>query len=129
MSIVAAFVDYFEEVTSSTLGQDLFVNRVPSSPDETWWLRSSGGNPLSKLATGEMTKAYRIDVFYRGRSPQNVDAKLFELEEELNSSRGVELTGFSVIDVQATSFPTDNDLDDEDRYVGLLQVTISTYKE
>lgn len=131
MNILTAFVAYLEASGIATLGQDLFVGSAPSSnqtSDAIYWLKANGGQPDPSLPTGERFKSYGIQVYYRDRDHQAVYTKLFDLEERLNTP-GVSLSGFETIEVQTTTFPIDNDLDDEDRKVGLLQATIKIYKD
>jgi hypothetical protein len=138
MTLADAFVEYLESITGSTLGQDLFVGQAPSSnsslpngdpvPDALWWVVTSGGAPDTKLISGEKVKSYLIEVNYRNRDGQTVAQEMHDLEEALNCSDCVELTGFETFEIDATTFPVDQDLDDEDRRVGLLQATIRIYK-
>lgn len=97
--------------------------------DSLWWIIDSGGSPLSRNQTGETTKEYQVQIFYRDRNYKSVKNKLFSLEEDMNCDGCTQLSGFETVDMEATTFPIDNDLDSEDRKVGLLQVTITTYKE
>jgi hypothetical protein len=133
MTITRAFVKFLQEnLGIATFGQDLFIGGAPSSdqvPDAVWWVKTAGGVPQSKAVTGGIEKAYRFPVYYRDRDAAGVDQALFDLEESLNCAGCVELEGFEVTDVSTTSFPTDNDLDSESRKVGLLEVTITTFKE
>lgn len=138
MTLTDAFVDYLEPVIGATFGQDLFVGEAPSSgnnvpngnpvPDALWWLVTSGGTPDIKLLSGEKVKNYLIEINYRNRDGQVVAQKMHDLEEELNCSGCVQLTGFETFEIEATTFPVDQDLDSEDRRVGLLQATVRIYK-
>jgi Bacteriophage minor capsid protein len=131
MNILTAFVSYLEDSDIATLGQDLFVGGAPSSdhaPDAIYWLKANGGQPDPAYPTGSRMKSYGIQIYYRDRNNEAVYTKIFALEELLNTP-GVALDGFEAIELSTTTFPTDNDLDDEDRKVGLLQATIKIYKE
>jgi hypothetical protein len=132
MSLIGAFAAYLETSGIATLGTDLFIGKAPSSDqaaDALWWLKSFGGILTTRLKTGETVKTYQIQVYYRDRNAKNVEDKLFDLEERLNGRDTPELLGFSTVETQALVFPYDNDLDDEDRKVGLLQANIVIYKE
>jgi len=110
----------------------LFIGRAPSSneaADELWWVIGNGGTPLSRASTGETVKNYQVQVYYRSRDYQRIADAMQQLEEDLNCDRCTPLEGFDTLDIEATVFPIDNDLDSEDRKVGLLQVSLTTYKE
>lgn len=131
MNLAEAFVGYLESIGIGTYNEDLFISKAPSSdqgPDSLWWIVASGGQPTLRAATGESRKEYQVSIFYRNRSAQAVYDALFSLEEELNCAGCIELTGFDALGIEATSFPVDQDLDSEDRSVGLVQVTVRTYK-
>lgn len=132
MSLVSAFATYLAGVTGTTLGQTLFIGEAPSSKkvaDAIWWIVENGGSVLQKNATGEATKSYQFNVFFRSRDYEAIKDGLYELEEDLNCDNCSQISGYDTIDIEATTFPIDNDLDSEDRKVGLLQVNITTYKE
>lgn len=132
MSLVSAFATYLQGVTGTTLGQTLFIGQAPSSnkvADAIWWIVENGGSVIRKNATGEATKSYQFNVFFRSRDYEAIKDALYALEEDLNCDNCSQISGYDTIDIEATSFPIDNDLDSEDRKVGLLQVTITTYKE
>jgi len=132
MSLVSAFATYLQTVTGTTLGQTLFIGEAPSSKkvaDAIWWIVETGGGVLQKNATGEATKSYQFNVFFRSRDYEAIKDGLYALEEDLNCDNCSQISGYDTIDIEATTFPIDNDLDSEDRKVGLLQVTITTYKE
>lgn len=132
MTLIASFATYLASVTGSVLGQDLFIGNAPSSnkvPDSIWWIMDNGGSPIKKNSTGESMKRYQVQVFYRNRDYQIVKDKMFALEETLNCDGCTQLAGFDTLDIEALTFPIDNDLDVEDRKVGLLQANLTTYKE
>ncbi len=129
-TVSEAFVEYLEGQNYGTFGTDLFISQVPSNaPDSTLWVITSGGSPIQRLATGEMLKQYFISVFYRSNSAQDVEKKMFALEELLNCTQCVELTGFEVQDITAQNFGSDEDIDNEERRVGMLQANIKIYKK
>ena len=132
MSLVSAFATYLQGVTGTTLGQTLFIGEAPSSQkvaDAIWWIVENGGGVIQKNATGEARKSYQFNVFYRSRNYEAIKTAMYDLEEDLNCDNCSQISGYDTIDIEATTFPIDNDLDSEDRKVGLLQVTITTYKE
>ena len=128
MNIVEAFVDYLEEKEFGTLGTDIFISSVPQeAPDKCFWLISAGGSPQDENATGEMIKSYIVSLYYRNTDAKDVYDILHNLEVLINSNDCTQLTDFDTIDLRATAFPIDQDIDNEDRTVGLLQITIDTY--
>lgn len=129
-TITEAFAEFLQNSSVATFGTNLFISQVPNNaPDECYWLITSGGSPIQKLKSGEKVKQYFVSVYFRSTSTKDVERKLFELEETLNTPGCLTLTGFEVIEVEATQFPSDTDLDDEERRVGFLQANIKTYKK
>ena len=68
-------------------------------------------------------------MYYRSKDQELVYDTLQELEEAINSDKCATLVDYETVEMEATSFPTDQDLDVEDRTVGLLQITITTYSD
>lgn len=132
MSLISALGQYLQSESIATLGQDLILGRAPTTretQDNLWWIIGTGGGTLQKNQTGESRKAYTALIYYRSRNYKQVDDQLFALEEQLNCDGCTQLEGFDTIDIEATIYPSDDDLDSEDRKVGLIQVTVTTYKE
>lgn len=132
MNLLDSFAQYLQTMGIATLGQNLFIGEAPSSnqvQDSVWWIIDSGGSPIAKNQTGESRKAYQITVFNRDRNYKTIKNAMFALEEQLNCDGCTQLQGFDTIDIEATTFPIDQDLDNEDRKIGMLQATITTYKE
>lgn len=129
-TISKAFKDFLVAQGYGTFGTDLFINQVSAeAPDRATWILTAGGNPITKLSSGEQVRQYFITVYMRDTDPEWVDETLNELEEKVSNSHCLELDGFEVYDTpEVTSFPTDQDVDSVDRSVGLLQVNIKTYK-
>lgn len=129
MTIVASFVNYMQSVLSlGTLETDIFIGAAPKdAPDKLWWVKTTGGINTLKNATGEKIKQYRLGVYFRDIDPQNVDETLQDFEETINHANCDELTSFDLIEMEATIFPSDIDLDNEDRQIGLVEVTLTTH--
>lgn len=129
MTISEAFIGFLESENIAVFEQDLYLNQVPdSAPDATYWIITSGGSPIQNLRSGEIVKQYFISVYYRSTKNKDVERNLFDLEELLNCAKCVQLEGFEVIAISAIQFPSDEDIDNEDRRVGLLQANIQVYK-
>jgi hypothetical protein len=130
MNLARAFVDYLEDVTATTFGQDIFLGGAPLDADDAiWWVTANGGTIEKALQTGENLKSYQFNVYYRDLIEQNVYDKLQDLEETINSDGCTQLDGYDTIDLSAGLLMVDQDIDDEDRKVGLLQVNIRIHKE
>ena len=130
MNLAETFVHYLEDIGYGTFDEDLFLHRVPATAqvDAAWWVKPSGGSPVGKNTTGEINKSFQLDIFRRHRSASTLYDDLYQLEAEL-SGGCVELPGFQVVELNTTTYPDDQDLDQEDRRVGLLQVNLTIYKE
>jgi hypothetical protein len=130
MTINKAFAAYLESETGAVLKETLFIGNAPSSNkavDAIYWFTSSGGSPV-RNATKESLKTYAISLYYRDRNYGLVDTTLSALEKLLNCASCVQLVGYDTMEIQAAVLSIDNDLDAEDRKVGLLQVTIVVYE-
>ncbi len=128
MNIVRSFVEYLQNELFGVFGTDIFIGGAPkNAPDTCWWIVSAGGSPVIKNKTNEKVKAYILNIFYRNLDGEDVYDTLQSLEEQLNSDPCPELTDFEVVEFEATLFPTDQDLDVQDRTVGLIQATLTVY--
>lgn len=128
MNIAEAFAEFLQDQGFGSLGDSLRIGTVPlDAPSTCWWIITSGGSTVSQNHTGERRKQYLIQVFYRNVDATEVYNQLQALEELINSDSCTQLSGYDTIDIEATSFPTDQDVDAEDRTVGVVQVTITTY--
>lgn len=127
MTLKRAFAEYMETLGLGTVGTDIFIGSAPLDISPCWWIISTGGAPVITNHTGERLKQYIISVYYRNTNAEVVDQTLFDFEEELNTSNCAQLEGFNTVDITVTTFPADQDLDVEDRTIGLCQVTIQTY--
>lgn len=130
ITIAESFVNMLEENGFGKFGQDIFLYRVPNSlktQTELFYIIPSGGSTAVKLVTGETEKIYQFAIYYRSQSARQVDATLGKLEEFLNCAHCVQLSGFQIMDISVTQYPTDQDLDTENRQIGLLQVQIKVY--
>lgn len=131
MTISRAFVKFLEDKGCGIFGQNIFLYRVPNSlktQTELYWVIPSGGMKISTNKTGEAIKAYNFLIYFRNNEAKTVDETLSALEEMLNCSSCVELDGFELVSINATQFPADQDLDSENRMVGMIQVQLSVYK-
>lgn len=130
MNIARSFVTYLESLSYGSAGVDIFIGTVPqNAPDTAMWVLTSGGSSIIKARTGEKIKNYIVNVYYRSKDQELVYETLQELEEAINGDKCSVLTDYETVEMEATSFPTDQDLDVEDRTVGLLQVTITVYSD
>lgn len=131
MTISRAFVKFLEDKGCGIFGQNIFLYRVPNSlktQTELYWVIPSGGMKISTNKTGEAIKAYNFLIYFRSNEAKTVDETLSALEEMLNCSSCVKLDGFELVSINTTQFPADQDLDSENRMVGMIQVQLSVYK-
>lgn len=129
MNIAEAFVEYMEDLSMGTLGSTIYINSVPQkAPDAVWWVVKSGGSPVRKNSTGERVKDYTLSVYYRDTDAEHVYELMQDFEEEINSKGCVQLDGYDTIEMEASIFTADQDLDNEDRVIGLISVRISVYQ-
>lgn len=127
MNLARSFVQYMEANSFGTFGDDLFIGGVPlDAPDTAWWVLLSGGTNESKYATGEKIKDYSINVFYRSMSTSTVYDTLKDFEEFLTNICPT-LEDYEVIEISTMVYPTDLDLDNEERTVGMMEVSIRVY--
>lgn len=131
MTLTESFARFIENQGYGTLGQNIYLWRVPNSKKtetELLWIIPSGGSPLSRNRTGEMIKSYQFLIYFRSNKAEKVDVVLNELETLLNCAGCVQLQGFELVDIRATQLPIDQDLDTENRMVGSINCQIQVYK-
>ena len=131
MTLAQSFIKFLQDKGYGIPGQNIYLFRVPNSKKtetEILWLIPMGGFPSSVNKTGEMIKAYQIQIYYRSNSARKVDEVLNDLETTLNCSSCVNLEGFELVGIRATQLPADQDLDSENRMVGTISVQLEVYK-
>lgn len=131
MTISRAFVKFLEDKGCGIFGQNIFLYRVPNSlktQTDLFWIIPSGGMKISTNKTGELVKAYNFLIYFRSNEAKTVDETMSALEEMLNCSTCVKLDGFELVSIDTTQFPADQDIDSENRMVGMIQVQLSVYK-
>lgn len=130
MNIVSAFLDFLEDEGYGTIGIDLFIGSVPfNASDRALWIVSSGGNSIVKNIDGTKQKTYSLNVYMRSMLASEVYDTLESLETFINSSECFDLSGYNVLEFETILFPSDQDLDVEDRTVGLLTIEITVYQD
>ena len=128
MNIVKEFTTLMESLDFGTYGTDLYIGVVPQDgPNACWWVIGAGGNPLNKNQTSELTKEYLINVYYRDTDPEQVYESIHNFEIEMNKQTCRDIMGYDTIEIEALAFPTDQDIDNQERTVGLVQVKLKTY--
>jgi len=129
MNITKDFAEFMEDRGFGVLGTNLFIGGVSlDAPVACWWVVSGGGTPESKNITGERQNNYTVEVYYRDKDAQNVYNLMQSLSDEINSIGCLELENYTLVTMESIVFPTDRDLDDEERTVGVLQVSITVYQ-
>lgn len=125
-----AFVKFLEDQGFGTFGTDLFLGQVPlEAQDEVWLVIVAGGSPDLVTADGGMVKVYTFNVYRRSLVGKEIERQLFSLEETLNCTTCVNLDGFETIYSRATQFAQDNDLENENRRIGLIQAQVRLFKQ
>lgn len=128
MNITKSFIQFMEDEGFGTFGTDIFIGGAPlEAPDPCWWVLSSGGTNTIKTHTGEKVKNYTINVFYRNTDAEDVYETLQTFEEDVNSAGCIQLDTYDTIEMEALLYPTDQDIDLEDRTVGVVEVAITVY--
>lgn len=128
MNVARSFVTFLENEGYGTFATDIFVNVIPKeAPDECICVIAEGGSPEIRNQTGETMKDYILNIRYRALTDQAVYENIQALEEIINSDSCTQLSGYDTIDMQATQFPVSEDIGDENRSIGLLQVTLRIY--
>lgn len=131
MTLSQSFVKFLEDKGYGIFGQNIYLYRVPNSKKtetEVLWLIPTGGFPSQVNKTGEMMKTYQFLINFRSNSARKVDEVLNDLEQTLNCSNCVSLEGFELVEIRATQLPADQDLDSENRMVGMINCQITVYK-
>jgi len=125
-----AFVKWLEDNNIGTFNDDLYLGQLPlDSPDDAWLVVVAGGSPDLVTADGGMLKLYTFNIYRRSLAGKEIERSLFSLEEKLNCSTCVNLEGFETIYSRATQFAQDDDLENENRRIGLLQAQVRLYKQ
>lgn len=118
-----------ESVTTS--GQ-IKIHRASAgteSPDSIWWLKAEGGTHVGFSVDGIPTQTNVIGCYFRHRSAKEVYDTLEALRDTVTTAGCFTLDGYQVVEIPTTFGPfNDEDIDDEDRTVGYIQVTITTRK-
>lgn len=125
-----AFVKFLEQNDTGTFNDNLFLGMLPlDAPDEAWLVVVSGGSPDVVTADGGMIKLYTFNIYRRSLAGKEIERQLFSLEEKLNCSSCVNLDGFETIYSRATQFAQDDDLENENRRIGMLQAQVRLFKQ
>ena len=130
MTIKRSFAQWMEDNGFGTFGTDLFIGTVPFEKKKkaAWWILGGGGSPSIRAQTGEKMKQYILTVFYRNTDSEDVDEKLQLLEETANNKECHQIPEYETVDMEATGFQSDQDLDGEDRTIGSVEVTVTVYQ-
>lgn len=128
MNIKKALVEFMEDNGFGTFETDLFIHRAPEDPAVLWWVTGGGGTARSKNDTGEKQKTYVLSVYYRDTDGERLAERLQAFEELVNSPDCLTFPNYDIIEMEATQFAADQDIDVEERMVGLVQVSLTIYQ-
>jgi hypothetical protein len=126
MTILQSFKLYMESLGYT----DIYIGGLPVGEDvanNQWGIVASGGNNIIKAQTGEKMKQYLISAYFRSNKAELVDETMFLFETQINEGNCDQLEDFDTIEMEALSFPSDQDLDSEDSTVALCEVAINVY--
>lgn len=130
ITVSESLANYLASMGFGVPGESQYIGQVPqSAPDKCFWLITGGGSPIQTLRTGEKVKQYFVSIYYRSTSSRDIEDRLHDLEELLNDVNCVQLEEYEVLDISASQFPQDADLDSIERRVGFLQANIQIYKK
>jgi hypothetical protein len=132
MNVTRALANYLQSISVGTFGTDIFISRAPSSdkvPDSIFWLKATGGSLLKKAVNGSSQRNYVIEIYHRDVNTESVYETLQGLGEDLTCAGCVTLESYDVVEIVTNGPWTDQDLDNEERTVGLLQATITIMEE
>lgn len=129
MTVQRALAKWLQENGFGIFGTDLFIGSVPdNAPTASWWIIGGGGSPTLRADTGEKMKAYIFSVFYRNTDSEDVDTKLQALEIKANDKSCKSLDDYETVDLEASGFQSDADIDLEDRTIGSVEITVLIYQ-
>lgn len=130
MTVARSLAQWMEDNGFGVFNTDLFIGTLPKEKNiiAGWWIVGGGGAPVIRADTGEKAKAYVFAVFYRNIDSEDVDTRLQALEEAANSKDCHSIEDYDTIDMEATGFQSDQDLDGEDRTIGTVEITITVYQ-
>lgn len=125
-----AFAEFLTSSIDLQSDEGFYLGELPlEAPNSSWWVIVTGGSPDLVTIDGGMVKLYTFNIFYRSLSGKEIERRLFRLEELLNCSSCVNLTGFETIYSRATQFAQDIDFDNEQRRIGLVQAQVRLFKQ
>lgn len=127
MNIAESLADYLETTIDLELGVDLFIGEAPSTnkvENDIWWLVARGGTILQENQTGEKRKENIMELWYRARDYKSVYDAMELAEDKLNCDWCSELEDYDVIEIRAEPLFADEDLDSEDRKLGVIQINV-----
>lgn len=126
------FVTVMEELELGTFGNDIFISRWPtgkSIPNKCWLVKADGGEIQSRLVTGELRQTFVLSVRLRAVNPEDVYNALYALQSQLGCEECLSLEWYNVIEVSTSGPFVDEDIDLEERTIGEILFTITTYKD
>lgn len=127
MNIARDLAQFLEDNGFGVFGTDLFIGGAPVKVSTCYWITSAGGTNKQKNVTNNKLKNYTLSIFYRNTDAETVYENMQALEELINSDACTQLDNYDTIEMETILFPADQDIDVQDRTVGLLEVTITTH--
>ena len=125
-------INYVQSIGCGTFGKNLYLGRVPAStkekvPSALWWLVPVQASVTDHNVTGEDTIQYQYELYYRSKSLERVNDKLFQAAKEMVASHCYNLDGYHTIDVKYVATHQPTMIDPEDRVYGWIVFTVIVY--
>lgn len=125
-------INYVQSIGCGTFGKNLYLGRVPAStkqkvPSALWWLVPVQATVTDHNVTGEDTIQYQYELYYRSKSLERVNEKLFQAAKEMVASHCYNLDDYHTIDVKYVATHQPTMIDPEDRVYGWIVFTVIVY--
>lgn len=126
-TVSESFIKWMEDNGYGTFATDIFLNQIPDDAiDNAYWVVTAGGDVTSRNVSAESVQQFSTQVFYRNVSGEEVEHKLFALNQQVNSRTINSIDVFNLYSIEAT-MQQDNDKDAENRPQASLVVAIQIY--
>lgn len=109
-------------------GKNFFMNRLPNTnelgDESVAWLIENDGIVTRQFTSHTKTKEYTCILYYRHQKPSVVDKKICEIEQIINHVECFALPSYIVTGIQAVSFSSGIDTDNEKFYRGTVTIRL-----
>ena len=108
-------------------GVNAFLNILPDTNQvsgEAWWLIDTDSYVSQQMISKSKLKRYTLTLNYRHTKARVVDATILKIEQILNHTTCFQLPSYKVIQMQASNWNADQDVENENFYRGSLTITL-----